>query len=123
MATLTTTLTLNTSDATSDALKISASDSLTVTNPAVNIARQEIASGSDTTLLDPSVQTADTYLYIKNIDTTNYVDVKDGGGSPVTIAELGAGEYLFLPLKGATGIKLQANSAACVVEYGYWTKS
>ena len=30
---------------------------------------------------------------------------------------------MFFPLKGGVGIKAQANSAACVLEYAYFTRS
>ena len=122
MATLTANLSLSSTTTPSNRLSISANNSLTTANPAVDLAKISIGTGSDTTLLTTSEQSADTYIYIKNTDSTNFVDVKDGASTPNDIAELGAGEYLFLPLKAASGIKLQADTAACVVEYGYWTK-
>ena len=35
---------------------------------------------------------------------------------------LNPGEFLFIPLWPDTGFEIQADTAACIVEYGYWTK-
>ena len=69
MATLTTTLTLASTDATSDRLNISVSDSLTTANPAVNIARLSIATDAATNILTAAGNSAITYVYIKNTNT------------------------------------------------------
>ena len=115
MATLTPTLTL----ATSDALSITVTDILTVTEPAINIARISISHSSATELLTTS-QALRTYVYIKNTDSTNFVKVSTAGGT--TFGVLDPGEFMFFPLWPDTGFELQANTAPCVVEYGYWTK-
>ena len=80
MATLSVTLGITSTDTTSENLAIGASDTLTVTNPTIDIARQSIAT-------------------------------------------LGPGEFAFFPVKGAVGIEATANSAPCILEYGFWTKS
>ena len=121
MATLTTTLSLNTSDATSDALKITSTDSLSVGNPAVNIARISVGTASATNILTSAAQTSTTYVYLKNTDSTNFVDVKIDAGTD--FATLDAGEFLIIPLAASAGLEVQADTADCIVEYGYWTKS
>ena len=60
-------------------------------------------------------------MYLKNIDTTNYIDVRTDGATG--FLRLAAGEFAFFPLMGSTGLECQANTAACILEYGYWTKS
>lgn len=122
MATLTTTLTLTTSDATSDKLSVSATDSLTTTIPAINIARVEVATGAVTNILTTG-NTSITYVYLKNTDTTaaNTLDVMNDAGN--SFATLGAGEVMFIPVKASTGLEVQADTAAVTIEYGYWTKS
>jgi len=120
MATLTAKLTLTSSDATSDALSLSVSDTLTTTNPQINVARISCPHDSATQVLTTS-QSAITYVYLKNTDTTNIITVKTDGA--VSFSDLGPGEFMFFPLKGAVGVEVQANSAACIMEYGYWTKA
>lgn len=120
MATLTTTLTLSSTDATSDRLNLSVSDSLTTGNPAVNLARASIGTSSATNILTSSANTTITYIYLKNTDTTNFVTVKIDDGTDFAV--LSAGEFLIMPVKASVGIELQADTGACVVEYGYWTK-
>ena len=119
MATLTPTLTLSSSDATADALSITVTDTLTTTNPAVNIARASVLHSSETVLIAASVS-AVNYVYLKNIDTTNFINIKTDGGT--TIIKLSAGEFAFLPLAPSTGVEAQADTATCVLEYAYFTK-
>ena len=69
MATLTTTLTLSSTDATSDRLNLSVSESLTTGNPAINLARISIATGAATNILTSSGNSSITYVYIKNTNT------------------------------------------------------
>jgi hypothetical protein len=123
MASLTATITLNTTDATSDALKISNVKTLTTTIPAINIARLEVATGAATNILTTAANTSITYVYLKNTDTTaaNTLDVMNDAGN--SFATLGAGESMFLPIKAATGLEVQADTAAVTIEYGYWTAS
>ena len=120
MATLTPTLTLTSTDATSDALSITVTDSLTVTNPSVNLARISVATTSAEVLIASSVSTT-SYVYLKNTDSTNIIVVKNDAGN--NISDLGPGEFAWFPLKGATGLECTAITAACVLEYGYWTRS
>jgi len=122
MASLTATITLNTTDATSDALKISNVKTLTTGIPAINIARLEVATGAATNILTAAANTSITYVYLKNTatDTSHILTVKDDAGN--AFADLGSGESMFLPVKGAVGLECQASGANITVEYGYWTK-
>ena len=118
MATITPTLTISSSDATVDSLSLSVTDTLSTTIPAINTARASIATGSATEILG-TAQNIHTYVYLRNTDTTNFVSVKTAGGT--TYARLKPGEFMFLPVELSIGIECQANTGACVVEYGYWT--
>ena len=122
MATLTTTLTLSTSDATSDALKITSTDSLTTGNPAINMARVSISTSAATNILTAAANTSITYVYIKNTstDASHILTLKDDAGN--AFADLEGGEFAFLPVKGAVGLEAQASGADIIAEYGYWTK-
>ena len=119
MATLTPKLTLTSSDTSTDSLLLSVDDSLTVTTPMVDIGRTSVSHSSATTILSASNSTT-TYIYAKNIDTTNHVKIYTGADELYGI--LWPGEFLFVPIIDGEGFKLQANNAACIVEYGYWTK-
>ena len=124
MATLTPTLTLTSTDASSDELNITVTDSLTTTNPAINIARASVLHTAETELLSAAAAVAavdEVYFYVKNMDSTNFVEVKNAAGS-ATFAKLRAGEFMFLPLKEAIGLEVQAHTATYDVEYAYWKK-
>ena len=124
MATLTPTLTLTSTDATGDELNLTVTDSLTTGNPAINIARASILHTAETELLSAAAHSAianDVYFYVKNMDGTNFVVVKSAGGAD--FAKLRAGEFMFLPLKLAAGLEVQADTATCIVEYAYWTNA
>ena len=62
-----------------------------------------------------------TYVYIKNTDGTNFVKVLTAGGTAFGV--LNPDEFMFFPLWPDTGFELQADTAACVVEYGYWSRA
>tara|TARA_R100000900_G_scaffold16006_1_gene14058 strand:+ start:3371 stop:3733 length:363 start_codon:yes stop_codon:yes gene_type:complete len=120
MATLTAKLTLTSSNATSDALNLTVTDTLTIGEPAVSVARISlVGDASATALLTDNATT--TYVYLKNTDGTNHVkyfnDTDDGFGI------LWPGEFAFFAVIDNEGLKVQANNAACILEYAYWTKA
>ena len=101
-------------------MAIGASDTLTVTNPTIDIARQSVATTGQFNILT-TANTSVTYLYVSNADNTNIITLKTDGG--VSHIDLGPGEFAFFPVKGAVGIEATANTAPCILEYGFWTKS
>ena len=119
MATLTPTLTLTSSDTTSDALALTVTDTLTTAVPNVDSTRISIDT-SGTTLIASSIATIN-YVYIKNADSTNIVVLETVSGTQA-FSDLQPGEFTFLPLKGSTGIKAKSASSTATIEYGYWTK-
>ena len=133
MATLTPTLTLSSTDISSDTLSFSVTDSLTVAAPLVGISKiVATATGSQSVIIPAS--TAIAYLYIKHTGTTDgstatvrQVDVEFT--SDEAIARLSAGEFLFMPVHHAeanVGVQLhvQHSSSSDVVqmEYAFFTK-
>ena len=118
MATLTPTLTLTSTNAMSDSLSITLTDSLTVTDPS-EIAKVS-ASTSDTPILVAAADSNTYYVYLKNTDSTNFVSVKDVGGN--IFMKIHAGEFAFFTLSPSEGLKLDADTAACIVEYGLFKK-
>tara|TARA_A100001515_G_C4570914_1_gene209686 strand:+ start:948 stop:1307 length:360 start_codon:yes stop_codon:yes gene_type:complete len=118
MATLTTKLTLTSSDALSDALNLTTADSLAVTNP-TELSRVSIATGSAQALI--ASNSAFSYVYIKvisGVNSTDFLQVKLGGDA---LLKLRVGEFTWLPLYSGIAIDAEAYGGACVVEYGYWS--
>ena len=130
MATLIPTLTLTSTDATSDTLSLSVSDSLTVVAPTVGVSKiNATATGAETKIVPEG--TAIAYLYVKHTGTTDgstataqLVDVEFT--TDEAIARLGAGEFLFMPVNHAgadVGVQLHVAHASVVqMEYAFFTK-
>ena len=133
MATLTPTLTLASTDISSDTLSFSVTDSLTVAAPLVGISKiVATATGNQSVIIPASTGIA--YLYIKHTGTTDgstatarQVDVEFT--SDEAIARLSAGEFLFMPVHHAeanVGVQLHvqhSNSSDVVqMEYAFFTK-
>jgi len=78
-----------------------------------------IATGAATVIVASGV-TDITYVYIKNTDSANIVVLKTDAGT--AYADLGPGEFAFIPVKGAVGIEGQASGGDCVVEYATFKK-
>ena len=70
---------------------------------------------SEETYAVPTDITAPGYLFIRNADATNYVQV--GFATTVYHIRLKAGQVALLPIEpGETDVFLKANTAACDVE-------
>tara|TARA_R100000808_G_scaffold23789_1_gene53306 strand:- start:980 stop:1369 length:390 start_codon:yes stop_codon:yes gene_type:complete len=128
MATLTPTLTLKSTDATADILNLSATDTLTVTDPIIGLSRIAATTTGGNQIIAPNVDSV-KYIYIKHtgVDasdatTTDTVSVEDT--DDVQMAVLQPGEWMFMPhSKGAAkGVQLQSSANTVVCEYAYWTK-
>ena len=120
MATLTPTLTLTSSDATSDTLSLSVTDSLTVTAPSVGISKITITTADNQELVDEATGSAIHYFYAKNTDTTNFVVLQTTAS--VQYARLSPGEFAFFPVNDSNGLEARADTASCILEYAYWKK-
>ena len=120
MATLTPTLTLTSSDAMADAISISETDSLTVTNPAETSKISVIHTGSGTELAAASVGAY--YLYVKNVSSSNSkpVDIRTAGGT--AYGQIATGEFAFIPCKVNIGVELIAIDETVVCEYAIFKK-
>ena len=123
MATLKTTLTITSSDSTSDRLNVSVNDSLTTGNPTINLARTSVATGAATNILTAAGNSSITYVYIKNTNTdaSHVLTLKDDAGN--AFSDLGAEEFAIFPVKGGVGLECHASGADVIAEYGYWTKA
>jgi hypothetical protein len=119
MATLVKTLSLTSTDTSSDALALSVSDSVTVTSPSIDVARTSIATGSAQSLI--ASNSAFTYVYIKVVsgaNTTDFLQVKIDGN---VVFKVRVGEFAFFPLYNALAITAESYGGATTVEYGFWS--
>ena len=127
MATLIPTLSLSSTDATSDDLSFSITDSLSVTAPSVGLSKITATTTATDSIIVPSLD-ARRYLFAHNTgvdssgsDTTSEVYIESELGR---IGKLDVDEFLFMPLdsNGVNKIQLKATTGTIVVEYAYWTK-
>jgi len=129
MATLTPTLTLTSTDATTDQLSFSVTDSLSVTAPHIGLAKIAVTTVGANNIIQPATDGQTYYVYVKHTGV-------DSTGSAVTttlnieltgdviIGKLAAGEFMFMPVGGhSLGVQLQASSGTIVAEYAYFTKA
>ena len=119
MATLIPTLTLSSTDVTSDPLSFTVTDSLTVTNPSVGLSRVVVTTSDDQELVDEG-GSAISYFYAKNTDSTNFVILQTTAS--VQYARLSPGEFCFFPINAGAGLEARADTASCILEYAYFTK-
>ena len=130
MATLTPTLTLVSTDAASDELNFSVTDTLTVKEPSVGLSKISAnTTGGDNVIL--TSHSSIRYLYLRHTgknaagsDVTTMLEVEIENGK--SFAELGANEWMFVPVGqngGSVAVQLEAASGDIVAEYAYWTKS
>ena len=127
MATITPTLKLESTDATSDTLSFTVNPSVSVTDPSVGLSKIAATNaGGDTIIVPESTDTR--YLYLKHtgkdasdsaVTTTLNAETADG----VPFAKLSAGEWMFVPIGGASiKVQLEASASTIIAEYAYWTK-
>ena len=121
MATLTPTLTLVSTDISSDALNFSVSDTLTIAaaGPNQGLTRQTITTDDNQELVDEAVSGI-RYFYAKNIDTTNFIILQTTAS--VQYARLSPGEFCFFPINDGAGLEARADNASCVLEFAFFTK-
>ena len=120
MATLTTKLTLTSTSTLTDATNVTVTDTLAVTNP-TELSRKSIATGSAQAVI--ASNSAFSYVYLKNISSSNsaaWIQVKLGGDAKL---KMKVGEIAFFPLYSGQAVTAESQTAACVLEYGYWTAS
>jgi len=132
MPTLTPTLTLASTDITSDELQFTVTDSLTVTAPSQGLSTYIAADNvGANNIVVPATGGTVTYFYCRHTGTTDGVtasvvpvDVEETGDA--AFARLGAGEWMYIPFchhAGNVGIQFQVTTdTAVLMEYAFWTK-
>lgn len=119
MATLNTSIKLKSSNAGSDKLDLTASNVVAINEPFINTARTSVLHTADLEIFD-NTHTAVQFVYLKNTDPTNSIRLKTAAA--VEFGELGPGESCLIPIKDSTGLCVRALVAACILEYGFWSK-
>ena len=126
MATTTATITLSSSDLLSNALSLSATQTLykagtTTGLDGIQYERLEIPTGDVYDLVDATALGANkankVYIANKHTDETKYVDIYIAA---LNIGRLYAGDWMFIPLEAAAAtqdVGIEAISAAQVVEF------
>ena len=129
MATLTPTLTLTSTDATTDQLSFSVTDQLSVTAPHIGLAKIAVTTVGANNIIQPATDGQTYYVYVRHTgvdasgsDVTTTCNIELTGD--VVIGKLAAGEFMFMPVGGhSLGVQLQASSGTIVAEYAYFTKA
>lgn len=127
MATTTATLTVSSSDLTSDALSISATSTLykagttTGLDQTTGLNRKVYAAAqSNATLINASIYDDNTHnrVYIKNVgtSTTDFFTI-ELGGSNIVIGRLYGGDWLFIPYEGEQDIDITSSGTDMELEY------
>ena len=122
MATLTNKVVLTSTDTSSNALDLTVTDTLTVSEPMQDLARVDVLhTGGGTEILTAAASNPHTYFYAKNVDPTNYVICRTAAG--VEWGRLAPGEFMFMAVATTIGIEFLAVTATCEIEYAYWSKA
>ena len=129
MATLTPTLSLTSTDITSDLLSFSVTDSLSVTAPHKGLAKTSVSTTGANNIIQPATDGQTYYVYVKHtgvdasgtaVTTTLNIELT----GDVVIGKLAAGEFMWMPVGGhSLGVQLQASSGTIIAEYAYFTKA
>ena len=128
MATLTPTLTLASTDLSSDELNFSVTDSLTTGQDYRALARTTVTTTGANNIIQPSTDGQTYYVYVKHTGTTDgstttteTLNLELTGD--VVFGKLAAEEFCFIPIGGhSLGVQLQASSGTIVAEYAYFVK-
>ena len=129
MATLTPTLSLTSTEITSDLLSFSVTDSLSVTAPHIGLAKTSVSTTGANNIIQPATDGQTYYVYVKHtgvdasgtaVTTTLNIELT----GDVIIGKLAAGEFMWMPVGGhSLGVQLQASSGIIIAEYAYFTKA
>ena len=132
MATLTPTLTLSSTDAFSDVVNFSVTDTLTTKAPSQSLTKIVVDTTGANNIIVTANDDKQTWVFIKHTgfaadgttSTANHCDVELTGNTAV--GTLKPEEFCFFPFCGngsSVGVQLQAVSASVTMEYAYWSDS
>jgi hypothetical protein len=129
MATLNVSLTLTSTDVSSDSLSMTVSDALTVVSPTQSNSRVTATTTGGDNIILPNLDSP-RYVYLKHTGLnsagsssgTDKVHVETADGT--TIMELKINEFAFFPYykEGAGLLQLEASANTVQVEYAFFTR-
>jgi|TARA_R100000482_G_scaffold123106_1_gene72263 hypothetical protein len=114
MATLTPTLTLKSTDITSDELNFTVTKGLTISAGKKVITNGRIPTDNTGVTFLSSSDYGKSYVYLRNTDDTIVITIKHGS---TTFATLAAEEFAFFPWDGAGNLVATSASGTPVLEY------
>tara|TARA_R100000008_G_scaffold77090_1_gene57340 strand:+ start:75 stop:467 length:393 start_codon:yes stop_codon:yes gene_type:complete len=130
MASLKGTLSLSSTDVSSDALSFSVTDTATVEAPIENVARITATTTGNASIIAPNTD-AVRYIYIKHLGLNSaggdsgadQIKVETADGTE--IMRISKNEFAFFPhyAGGAGLIQLEATANTVQVEYAYFTRA
>ena len=128
MATLNATLTLASTDLSSDTLNFTVTDALTTGQDFRALSRTTVSNTGANNIIQPSTDGQTYYLYVKHTGTsdgstavTTTLNIELTGDT--VFGKLAAEEFCFIPVGGhSLGVQLEASSGTIVAEYAYFVK-
>ena len=130
MAQLNTTLSLSSSDASTDALNITVMDALSIGAPSIGLSRVALAvNGGSDTAIKPGGSAGNHWLFVKHTGlqgdgtttATNAVVLKLSSAS---LSVLQPGEWSFFNVINSGVINaISSSSETLLLEYAYWTNA
>ena len=86
------------------------------TNGLVSGGVQTIGTSEETVSISGDL-TSYGYMFVRNLDDTNFIEIGPDSTGIVDFIKLLAGEWGIFPIKGGITVKAQADTAACNLEY------
>ena len=119
MATLTPTLTLTSTDATTDNLNITLTDSLTTAGDVLNT---RIATSTTAAVFLAASDYGKSYIMLKNLSSTSAekIYIRSGATGSANVLEIGAGEFTFFPWASDEDLVYDADSGTPTLEVMLW---
>tara|TARA_R100000234_G_C4932484_1_gene149126 strand:+ start:371 stop:739 length:369 start_codon:yes stop_codon:yes gene_type:complete len=119
MATLTPSLTLTSTDATTDSLNITLSDSLTT---AGDVLSTRIATSTTAAVFLAASDYGKSYIMLKNLSSTSAekIYIRSGATGSANVLEIGAGEFTFFPWASDEDLVYDADSGTPTLEVMLW---
>ena len=115
MATLTPTLTLTSTDATSDTLSLSLTDSLTTAGDVIS---QRVVTSTTAAVFLAAADYGKSYIVLKNLSSTTAekIYIRLGATGSANVLEVGAGEFAFFPWASDEDLVYDADSGTPTLE-------
>ena len=123
MATLNATLTLASTDATSDTLSMTVTDVLTVGVPSVGLSTKTLGGATSFNVYSDSGTDGSAYVYVKNTNTSDAFTAELKNDGDAAFGTLHNGEFAFYPIDINEGLTVTATGGDVTIEYAYWTKA